>query len=164
MMTPVTFWKLVNKPFSVAYVISLLDMAEIPRFLVRFIILFQQRQVPKIWKCCNQSVCAQFNLKFKSSSIIGYHLIHMESVHLSVHQTRPDSDGVSSSIGPLDMAWFTWNQFIHWLDCIFSICPSDTTWFTWKQFLCWLDLEISLRFLHRSIGHDLTPEISIWLR
>ena len=43
-MTQVTFWKLVNKPFSVAYVISLLDMAKIPRFLVRFIILFQQRQ------------------------------------------------------------------------------------------------------------------------
>ena len=66
MMIPVTFWKLVNKPFSVAYVMSLLDTAEIPRFLVRFIILFQQRQVPKIRKCCNQCACAQFIWKFKS--------------------------------------------------------------------------------------------------
>ena len=47
-------------------VISLLDTAEIPRSLVRFIILFQQRQVPKIRKCCNQCVCAQFIWKFKS--------------------------------------------------------------------------------------------------
>ena len=45
----------------------------------------------------------------------------MESVRLSVHRTRPDSHGISSSVG----------------------IPT---------------------FLHLSIGHDLTPEIAIWLR
>ena len=62
--------------------------------------------------------------------LIGHDLIQMESVRPSVHRIRSDSHGIDS-----------------------SICPSDTTWFTWNQFVRWLDLEIFLPFfpsVHRT--------------